>query len=191
MIPPIAFVGVAAVGALAFSGGGTDTSSVIDSSTVDPVASMLDGSDSFDSILNYSTTDYSMSTANLNAFLAVLRAGESSNQYNALYGGGTFSDYSKFPVWSGKDNSHAAGAYQFEPATWAQFQASLDLPDFSPASQDKAAVGLLMQQNAYTAACNGDISTCMQNLTGIWTSLAARGQSWVTAQFSAQGGTLA
>ncbi len=77
------------------------------------------------------------------AFLDALAEGESSGRYDVLYGGGTFSDFSKFPEWSGKDGpagvSLAAGRYQFDPATWAGEQTKLGLPDFSPASQDEAA----------------------------------------------------
>lgn len=48
-----------------------------------------------------------------------------------------------FPAWPGKwingVPTHAAGRYQFEPATWRDLQARLKLPNFSPVSQDHAA----------------------------------------------------
>lgn len=54
-----------------------------------------------------------------------------------------FTGYAAFPVWDGwrfpGGISHAAGRYQFEPVTWHEQQAKLNLPDFSPASQDIAA----------------------------------------------------
>lgn len=42
-----------------------------------------------------------------------------------------------FPIWDGHGNSHAAGAYQFQPDTWAKYAVPLGIHDFSPASQDK------------------------------------------------------
>jgi muramidase (phage lysozyme) len=75
--------------------------------------------------------------------LKAISGPESGGRYNALYGGGSFSDYSKFPQWSGKMGpagiSHAAGRYQFQPGTWAGAQKALGLKDFSPANQDQAA----------------------------------------------------
>ena len=41
-----------------------------------------------------------------------------------------------FPIWEGHNGSHAAGAYQFQPGTWAQYAPALGIKDFSPASQD-------------------------------------------------------
>lgn len=77
------------------------------------------------------------------AFLDALAVGESGGDYTILYGGGHFSGFAKFPQWAGKQGpagpSHAAGRYQFEPATWYEQQEKLGLLDFSPASQDAAA----------------------------------------------------
>lgn len=41
-----------------------------------------------------------------------------------------------FPIWEGHGNSHAAGRYQFQPATWEQYAKPLGISDFSAASQD-------------------------------------------------------
>ncbi len=79
------------------------------------------------------------------AFLDALAVGESGEgkHYNILFGGGHFKGYAAFPKWIGKRTSagmtHAAGRYQFEPATWLACTHALKLPDFSPASQDTAA----------------------------------------------------
>ncbi len=77
-----------------------------------------------------------MTAANLpreaRALLDAIAQGESDpvakhegiSPYVILYGGGSFEGmanrdgYNGFPAWAGKDNSHAAGRYQFEPATW-------------------------------------------------------------------------
>jgi hypothetical protein len=46
-----------------------------------------------------------------------------------------------FPIWEGRPGpsgrSHAAGAYQFEPDTYATYAKQLGITDFSPESQDK------------------------------------------------------
>ena len=76
------------------------------------------------------------------AFLDALSVGESGGDYSILYGGSHFHDFSHFPQWEGKDNSHAAGRYQFEPETWREQAEKLGLKDFSPASQDIAAWNL-------------------------------------------------
>ena len=85
------------------------------------------------------------------AFLDALAVGESDpvatregiSPYFILYGGGSFEKLPHttlgFPVWPGRDDSHAAGRYQFEPATWIEQATKLKLHDFGPASQDTAA----------------------------------------------------
>lgn len=65
--------------------------------------------------------------------------------YKTLFAGGQFIDYSKHPdkvVRSGGYASAAAGRYQFMPATFAEQSRKLGLKDFSPRSQDLAAIGL-------------------------------------------------
>ena len=77
-----------------------------------------------------------MTAANLpreaRALLDAIARGESDptakaegiSPYLILYGGGSFEGmgnrdgYFGFPAWPGKDNSHAAGRYQFQPGTW-------------------------------------------------------------------------
>ena len=65
-------------------------------------------------------------------------AGTEAQGYNVIQGGGTFSDYSEHPNRK-DDKSTAAGRYQFVYATWLEAKEALDLPDFSPESQDRAA----------------------------------------------------
>ncbi len=131
---------------------------------------------------------------NTNAFLKTIATLESGNSYNVLCGGGTFSDYSTFPDWSGCNingvMSHAAGAYQFQPATWAAIQKQLSLPDFSPASQDKAAAQLIINQGAQNAVFNGDTSTAVQQLASQWQSLSVNSLATINNDFTANGGAL-
>lgn len=69
-------------------------------------------------------------------------------RYNELYGGKLFRDYSKFPEWPGQQTpfgmTHAAGRYQFQPATWEWVSNAAKLKDFSPDSQDQGAWFLAM-----------------------------------------------
>ena len=132
--------------------------------------------------------------SNTQAFLLTIATLESGNNYNALCGGGTFSGYTTFPNWAGCNingvMSHAAGAYQFQPATWAALQQQLSLPDFSPASQDAAAAQLIINQNAETAVFNGDTSTAVQQLASQWQSLSVTPLSTINADFTNNGGVL-
>jgi muramidase (phage lysozyme) len=88
------------------------------------------------------------------AFLNSMSAGESPD-YNVIYGHtkerpNTFSDYSdhprqNIPIGRGPNagrTSSAAGKYQFLQGTWDEAKNALGLPDFSPESQDKAALWL-------------------------------------------------
>lgn len=75
----------------------------------------------------------------------LVKQSESGGDYNIGFGGTDLSNAPKredgFPIWEGKQGpagiSHAAGAYQFQPATWAEYAGPLGIKDFSPASQDK------------------------------------------------------
>jgi muramidase (phage lysozyme) len=101
------------------------------------------------------------------AFLDALAVGESEppgtprgSGYNKLCGGGTFSDFSKFPEWDGVHVdgvlSHAAGRYQFEPATWHEEAVRLGLSDFSASSQDAAGWSLAVR--TYHARTNRELA---------------------------------
>lgn len=116
---------------------------------------------------------------NLLAFLALIRKFESDNRYNVLYGGGSFSDYSQhprkavpinLPGYEGK-HSTAAGAYQFIYGTWNNLAQRLHLTDFSPASQDAAAIELLNEIGAIPAIHAGDFDTAMRIASSQWASL--------------------
>lgn len=137
---------------------------------------------------------------NLNAFLKVLRLGESDDDYSALYGGGSFSSFAQHPAirttsnpdpFQGSDNSHAAGAYQAQPGTWRDFMASEGQCDFSPSNQDRFAVWDIKRRGAYSDVLMGDIEAAMYKLRAEWTSLADRGVDWVIAQYQTAGGILA
>lgn len=82
-------------------------------------------------------------TATESACLALIRQHESGGDYGILCGGARFQNYSAFPQWRGFRGSHAAGAYQFEPASWSWITIKTAVPDFSPIAQDINALWLL------------------------------------------------
>lgn len=116
---------------------------------------------------------------NLLAALALIRKFETNDRYNVLYGGGTFEDFSKhpniavpinLPGYEGK-HSTAAGAYQFLYRTWKPIAEKLSLNDFSPASQDAAAVELLTEIGAMGAIQRGDFDEFLRLASTQWASL--------------------
>lgn len=113
------------------------------------------------------------------AGLALIRQFETRNDYSALYGGGHFSDFTEhpnipvpihLPGYEGK-HSTAAGAYQFLYGTWEPIKERLGLPDFSPASQDAAAVELLKEIGALGPLQSGDFDTFLRLASSQWASL--------------------
>lgn len=151
----------------------------------------------------FTSAPASVANANVQAFLMMIRIGEGTagpQGYTTFFGGGQFSDLSKHPNvahTAGGYTSTAAGAYQFLYSTWQQLQAQYSLPDFSPASQDIAAVGLIKQQGALADVLAGRIATAIGKCNRIWASLAGSpyGQPTLTmaddlANYVSNGGTL-
>lgn len=173
-----------------------------------PLSSGGDSSEPIDFPVDYPSEDSSTPpidytpdmNAQISAFLAVIRAGESSNNYGALVGGGSFTDFSHHPAtppitFKGVINadgtpSHAAGAYQFQPGTWGQLASALHLADFGPASQDAGAIQLLRQRGAYDDIVMGDISSAVGKLQTEWQmfTLTRWNVSAVSALFESNGG---
>lgn len=123
-----------------------------------------------------------MMSANLRAFLALLRWCEGTsgeNGYRTIVGGSLFTDFSDHPrllksgtFSSGKEwKSTAAGAYQFLASTWDECKSALDLPDFSPESQDQAAVFLIKRRGALHAIEEGDLDNAITICNKEWASL--------------------
>ncbi len=69
-------------------------------------------------------------------------------------------------VWS-----TAAGAYQFLSRTWDECRAALNLPDFSPDSQDKAAVFLIRRRKALDDVIAGRFEEAVRKCNLEWASL--------------------
>lgn len=120
---------------------------------------------------------------NLYAFLGMLRVSEGTagpNGYRTLVGGSLFSSFADHPrVLIPLPNlgikSSAAGAYQILRATWDGVSRKLDLPDFSPLSQDAAAIELIRQRGALGDVRAGRFAVAIQKCRKEWASLPGAG----------------
>lgn len=122
---------------------------------------------------------------NVQAFLAMIRDAEGTSKGKdpyRVYGGSATKqleslDKAEFPKWGfkqtdGKNNSSTAtGAYQFLERTWKDESKKLGLKDFSPLSQDIAAVSLLAQNGALSAILAGDFEKAIAKSNRTWASL--------------------
>lgn len=118
---------------------------------------------------------------NVEAFLAVIRVGEGTadqDGYRRIFGGQLFTDFSDHPgiavtkSMKGKQwTSTAAGAYQFLKSTWRECQKALSLPDFSPTSQDIAALFLIKRRGALDDVIAGRFEAAVKKCNREWASL--------------------
>lgn len=127
-----------------------------------------------------------LSNENLQKYLNVIAlsegtAGYMNNGYNTMFGGDQFSDMSdhprilkEFTDKNGKRNkTSAAGRYQFTQASWDEAKAALNLPDFSPRSQDMAALYLIKRAGQLDNVLNGNFAEATAGLGGTWASFAS------------------
>lgn len=148
---------------------------------------------------------------NVQAMLKLIRTGEGTtgpNGYSLLFGGSLFQGFSDHPRKTitlpsrGKPlSSTAAGAYQILAGTWDTLRQQYGLevfPDFSPASQDKAAIALISGRNALNDVCAGNFQTAIGKCNKEWASLPGSpyGQPTLTMEKALQiisdsGGTIA
>ncbi|HEP6278459.1 TPA: hypothetical protein VDA67_001895 [Burkholderia vietnamiensis] len=124
-----------------------------------------------------------VSNPNVGAYLRMLSAAEgtasAANPYAVGFGGKPIDDLSAHPGTSttftqtdGKQSTtSAAGAYQFERATWQGIQKALNLPDFGPRSQDIGALYLMHQNGSLSDVLNGNYSAAIQKDGKTWASL--------------------
>lgn len=130
---------------------------------------------------------------NVQAFLMMIRKCEGTADergYNTTYGYSYFSNMSDHPAitgeWKGKVlsdtmcrnaglgpgcKSTAAGAYQITRTTWRNLKLKLGLEDFSPGSQDMAAVELIREKNALVDVQQGRVKEAIAKVKGVWASL--------------------
>lgn len=140
----------------------------------------LDSAFGFIRVGNVRAVDRSLvNHPNVRAMLRVIRNGESSQDdaiaYRMLCGkrGAAFSSFADHPrpVLPKPCSRGAAGAYQIVIKTWDWVRAEMGLRDFSPASQDMAALGLMAYRGALPAVLAGDVATAVAKLRKEWPSL--------------------
>lgn len=118
---------------------------------------------------------------NVAAFLAVIRSSEGTagrDGYRTLFGGEIFASYAdhprirvRKPLGNQVITSTAAGAYQILERTWDEASAALELGDFSPASQDVAAVWLIRRRGALADVRAGRFDDAIAKCAKEWASL--------------------
>jgi muramidase (phage lysozyme) len=114
---------------------------------------------------------------NVQAFLRVIRRGEGTldaNGYRRIFGGqlfDSFADHPRVKVSKSGYVSTAAGAYQFLSSTWDETKRVMNLPDFSPASQDLGAVGRIAARGALDDVKAGRLETAIKKCAKEWASL--------------------
>jgi muramidase (phage lysozyme) len=114
---------------------------------------------------------------NIQIFLSLIRHTEGA-AYDTLFGGGKFSEFDDHPRQAITRNlggkpitSTAAGAYQFLSRTWDECRQALSLPDFTPPSQDMAAVFLIDRRGALSSVMLGDWQGAILKCNREWASL--------------------
>jgi lysozyme len=147
-------------------------------------------------VLTEEAADVDMTTAqqNIAAFLQVLQQAEGTagrGGYRACYGYAhqiqSFADHPCITrEWLGEVladamcanagfgpgcKSTAAGAYQIIKPTWQGLKGALGLPDFTPASQDAAAVQLIKQCGALEDVKAGRFNEAVRKCRSKWASL--------------------
>lgn len=134
---------------------------------------------------------------NVLLFLDLLAEAEGATiGYNTLFGGTVIPDLSNHPnkrleyynSKSGKRSvTSAAGRYQFKHDSWEDQAQRLGLTDFTPRSQDLAAVGLMMYKpKTLDALMKGDFNKALKDYGTYWASLPSspydqpsRSNQWV------------
>jgi len=119
-----------------------------------------------------------LDSANVRAFLRVIRQGESGQSddaYTICYGGSHFSappwDHPRKPITAGAWTSTAAGAYQFLSKTWDALVEAYEFEDFSPPCQDEAAVALIHGRKALDDVLAGRFDDAIKKCGKEWASL--------------------
>lgn len=126
--------------------------------------------------------------ANLKAFLAMIATSEIGEQmllmsdegYDVVVGStpqklhlfSPYTDHPRILVDLGHGlKSTAAGRYQILEYIYDHYKVSLNLPDFSPQSQDAIAVQLIKERHGLQALEKGDFTKAVNLCSSCWASL--------------------
>ena len=120
-----------------------------------------------------------------------------------------FDDYSRHPFEGGRAakvinsarglDSTASGRYQEILHQWLAYKHLLSLPDFSPASQDAAALQQIKECGGLVLIDAGRFDETIAAISHLWASLAGanypgqnmRSMGWLRLQYTNAGGTIA
>lgn len=150
--------------------------------------------------VNFSGAD--LGNTNVKAMLRLIRQGESGQSddaYRIIWGGSYFDSFADHPrryfTTSDGRRTSAAGAYQITAKTWDWVKGKIGAADFSPASQDRAAVWLMAYRGALADVKAGRLEAAITKLRNEWTSLPGameQGYTFAKAKqvFLAYGGVL-
>lgn len=146
----------------------------------------------------YQTGNFDGDTAarNIAAFLATIAYAEGTagaRGYQTMFGYRYFDSYADHPrqYFDYTDNAgkklktSAAGRYQIIVKTWDSLRKRLGLQDFSPASQDAAAVELIRERGALNDVRAGRIAQAIQKCAPVWASLPGAGANQPERKLSA------
>ncbi|MBC7074646.1 MAG: glycoside hydrolase family 104 protein [Syntrophomonadaceae bacterium] len=140
-----------------------------------------------------------MTTSNQTAFLDMIAFSEGTqavghhNGYDVIVGStpasmrriDSFDDHPRVTMQlNSKLWSSAAGRYQITAPTWAVLKLRLKLPDFSPGSQDKAALELIREKGAIDMIDAGKITDAIIACAPIWASFPGAGYNQHENSFS-------
>lgn len=143
---------------------------------------------------------------NVQAFLALIREGETNqtpNAYRMQWGSGLFYPEREWKhpnqaITINGITSTAAGAYQFLSKTWLALVEQYGFEDFSPPMQDLGAVALIAERGALEPLKAGNVHEAIARCSRVWASLPGSpyGQptaklSRLLAAYTAAGGTVA
>jgi len=121
---------------------------------------------------------------NLKAFLDMIAvsegtAGKGDDGYNVIVGGSLFENYDDHPrklVWIRPGlASTAAGRYQLLKRYYDAYKKQLNLPNFSPLSQDLIAIQQIRERGALQDIEKGYITVAIDKVKNIWASLPGAG----------------
>lgn len=172
---------------------------------------------------NQATTSQAIQDRNIRAFLAMIGRAEGTDSqadaYRVCYGySHTIKSLADHPAvtgeWKGKTLtatqcagagygpgcvSTAAGRYQITKPTWLECKRALKLPDFSPDSQDRAAVYLINKRGALAAVQEGRLADAIELCRREWASFpganyagqGTRNLTWMQSAYLGAGGALA
>lgn len=110
-----------------------------------------------------------------------------------------FSSYAAHPnVYNARYQSTAAGRYQELFRNWIAYKPMLQLPDFSPLSQDRMAIQQIKEAGGIEPIQSGLLATALERIAHLWASLPGNSYqqhqnnySAIEAAYCAAGGTLA